>query len=680
MTTEVETTTPDILSALQHACASHVGMRREENQDSFGLVSGSDYRLYIVADGMGGVRGGAIASSLAVKTVEGELSHAPVVAAADVLSAIKSANKSILEAGLADPAIAGMGTTFVALFFSGTSLHVLNVGDSRAYRIRNRKIEQLTEDHTLVRELVRQGAITEDQAENHPVSHMLTRSLGPAPDIEVDCILSKDGPVRGDRYLLCSDGLYNMLTESQILQTVCSNPSDVAVESLVDQANKNGGTDNITVFLVEVGQHFPVGIEDIQVVADEEPELPHTNTEAVHAAEQTVHSDTNLSNGTKPQQETKDNDQFEGSIQDEIEHFEYQEDSESGPETAQQPQSSSAGSARSSANERQPLVAPLVILLAGIGGGLVTYGLLNIGARDGAVVQMEHAEGVRLLSPSEPRIAVVNPSAAAVDNTQAAALQLPLLTTILVGEDSQQLPQSQPSLAIPNSNNVAPSDLSGITKRIDQLKVNLGEYERKLAEFEKPLSGDLGNILKTASQRREQLKIQDTAVREKLDQATGGLTVWYGRRKRLETTDLSNLASEVAVSSENVFKRQKEFTDASWAYMQKAEALNFKPRDTELQAQAQALQQERERRGRELASAVRAAIEEAVADVEHKISELTLERDRIDQELAGLDKDVDFVKVVTGSNSEAKRQLRALLQREREIAASELADLQKIAQ
>ena len=678
MTTEVETSTPDILSALQHACASHVGMRREENQDSFGLVSGADYRLYIVADGMGGVRGGAIASGLAVKTVETELSQDPVVAAADVIAAVKNANKVILETGLADPAIAGMGTTFVALFFSATSLHILNVGDSRAYRIRNRKIEQLTEDHTLVRELVRQGAITEDQAENHPVSHMLTRSLGPAPDIEVDCMISKDGPVRGDRYLLCSDGLYNMLSESQILQTVCSNPSDVAVESLVDQANKNGGTDNITVFLIEVGASFPVGIEDIQVISSEEPDLPHTNAEVKQIHELPPNEDVHLSNGSNGRESAQQSSQIDQSANTEFEHYEFEEDSE--PHSGSQAAVSENSTKSLGSNERQPLVAPLVILLAALGGGLVTYGLHSIGARDEVVVPASETEGVRLIMPAEPRIAMVAPSAAVPDNAHSAGLQLPLLTTVLVGEEAQP-PTSIPSgVELAGASSATPNDLSGITKRIDQLKIHLAEYERKLAEFEKPLSGDLGNILKSASQRREQLKLQDAAVREKLDQATRGLTVWYGRRKRLETTDLSNLASEVAVSSEIVFKRQKEFTDASWAYMQKAEALNFKPRDTELQSQAQTLQQERERRGRELASAVRAAIEEAVADVEHKISELTLERDRIDQELAGLDKDVDFVKVVTGSNSDAKRQLRAQLQREHEIVSSELADLQKLAQ
>lgn len=659
-------------------------MRREENQDSFGLVSGTDYRLYIVADGMGGVRGGAIASGLAVKTIEAELTRAPVVAAADVMGAIKIANKTILETGLADPTIAGMGTTLVALFFSGTSLHVLNVGDSRAYRIRNNKIEQLTEDHTLVRELVRQGAITEEQAENHPVSHMLTRSLGPAPDIEIDCILSKDGPVRGDRYLLCSDGLYNMVGEAQILKTVCNNPTDVAVESLVEQANKNGGTDNITVFIVEVGSQFPVGLEDIQVISSEEPELPHVAEQAKFDSDEGATSSLESSD-SNVQTETVSPNSSPPSEDEELESFEYEDEVAAhldlGPDSHSNAAVASNPAARS---ERQPLVAPLVILLAALGGGLVTYGFHSIGSRDNpAIVTSEEDKGVILLNPSDPQVAEVSANAAVAGNAQNGSLQLPLLTTVLVGEEAQGgKPQEQNSQAqqTQNSNNLNESDLSGINKRIDQLKIYISEYERKLAEFDRPLSGDLGNILKTASQRREQLKVQDGAIRDQLDQATRGLTVWYGRRKRLETTDLSNLASEVAVSSENVFKRQKEFTDASWAYMQKAEALNFKPRDSELQAQAQTLQQERERRGRELASAVRTAIEEAIADVEHKISELTLERDRIDQELSGLDKDVDFVKVVTGSNGEAKKLLRTQIQREHDIAVSELADLQKLAQ
>jgi protein phosphatase len=248
------------LSTLRCAAGTDVGMRRDENQDCFGIFKSDLYHGYFIADGMGGVHGGATASRLAISTLEELLPKGGGRVGPDHLISIASqANGRIFDRGSQEPSLAGMGTTLVGLVFTPEGLISVNVGDSRAYRVRGNSIQQLTEDHTLVRELVRSGALDLAEAEKHPVSHMLTRSLGPVAEVQIEARFVAEAPELGDIYILCSDGLYNLVSEEEILGVVRQNPLDDANQILINLANQRGGPDNITVLVISVGERIGKG-------------------------------------------------------------------------------------------------------------------------------------------------------------------------------------------------------------------------------------------------------------------------------------------------------------------------------------------------------------------------------------------------------------------------------------
>ena len=228
--------------------ATDVGRVRHINQDSLVARSG----LFAVADGMGGHIAGEIAAEIAVGVLEG---HAAIVSTHDLIHAIHEMNAAILARAEAEPALSGMGTTLcaLALIVNGEQerLAVANVGDSRIYVHAGDELQQLTEDHSLVAQLVRDGTLTASQADRHPQRNVLTRALGIDPDVAVDAweVL----PFTGDRFVLCSDGLSNELTDDQIAAVLrrLADPQEAADE-LVRLANENGGRDNITVVVVDI--------------------------------------------------------------------------------------------------------------------------------------------------------------------------------------------------------------------------------------------------------------------------------------------------------------------------------------------------------------------------------------------------------------------------------------------
>lgn len=246
------------MTTLQWGAATHVGQLREANQDRYLVLDG----LFAVADGMGGHRGGEVASSQAVDTLRDTMTSPSADA---LVQAVVAANLAVFGRGLQEPELQGMGTTLVVLALldrGGASvLGVANVGDSRAYLLADGGLSQLTEDHSLVETMVRQGQLTQAEAENHPRRNILTRALGIEPELEVD--LWEVRPASGDRFLLCSDGLFNELSDDQITGTLrrLANPQEAADE-LVRLANEHGGRDNITVVLVDVvdGAGEPPGV------------------------------------------------------------------------------------------------------------------------------------------------------------------------------------------------------------------------------------------------------------------------------------------------------------------------------------------------------------------------------------------------------------------------------------
>jgi PPM family protein phosphatase len=230
------------LRIAEKAALSDVGRARQSNEDSFLERS----PLFVVADGMGGARAGEVASAIAVETAKGsEVGASPEQ---DLAGVVKAANAEIYRKAQEDSEHAGMGTTFTGALVTGTEVAIGHVGDSRMYRYRDGQLERLTQDHSLVEEFVRQGKLTPEEAEVHPQRSIITRALGPEPDVEVDTFTY---PGRaGDIYLICSDGLTGMISEDAIAQILSSSDSlEGAARELIDAANENGGRDNITAIL-----------------------------------------------------------------------------------------------------------------------------------------------------------------------------------------------------------------------------------------------------------------------------------------------------------------------------------------------------------------------------------------------------------------------------------------------
>jgi protein phosphatase len=246
------------LRIVEKAALSDVGRQRQGNEDSF-LERAP---LFAVADGMGGARAGEVASRIAVEQfdVEQDEDAPPEERLAEVA---RAANRQIHKMAQEESAYAGMGTTFTAALFGGRELTIGHVGDSRLYRLRDGKLERLTHDHSLVEEFVRQGKLTPEEAEVHPQRSIITRALGPEPEVEVDTYTH---PGRdGDVYLINSDGLTGMINEDRVAEILRDRESlDDAAKKLIAAANENGGKDNITVVLFRLGSDGEDGEDDAQ--------------------------------------------------------------------------------------------------------------------------------------------------------------------------------------------------------------------------------------------------------------------------------------------------------------------------------------------------------------------------------------------------------------------------------
>jgi PPM family protein phosphatase len=235
---------------LQPFGVTDAGKVRQNNEDALLVGEGEDETLFVVADGIGGFEAGEVASSLAVDVLKDLQPDEPFKVA------IGEANRRILAAGRGDEKLSGMGTTVVAIRFGGTQrepvAEVAHVGDSRAYLMRGGEMKPITEDHSLVAELVRSGDLTRAQAAEHPQKNLITRALGADEEVDVDTAVLPIEP--NDRILLCSDGLSDMVPESRISDILAESPNDPerAARSLLSAALDAGGNDNITVVVVDV--------------------------------------------------------------------------------------------------------------------------------------------------------------------------------------------------------------------------------------------------------------------------------------------------------------------------------------------------------------------------------------------------------------------------------------------
>jgi len=235
-----------LLRAADTIAKSDTGRQRRENEDS----ALAQAPVFVVADGMGGAQAGEVASQIAVEAFAQGLPDSGT-AEQRLVSRAQEANRRIFDVSRSERERAGMGTTLTAAYLDDSTLTIAHVGDSRAYLFRGGSLRRLTQDHSLVDELVRRGKLTEEQAAEHPQRSIITRALGPEPEVEVD---TWTYPVRaGDVLMLCSDGLTSMVSEERVEEILASSDSlKAAAQGLIDEANAAGGRDNITVVLFRV--------------------------------------------------------------------------------------------------------------------------------------------------------------------------------------------------------------------------------------------------------------------------------------------------------------------------------------------------------------------------------------------------------------------------------------------
>jgi PPM family protein phosphatase len=225
-----------------YARASDTGKKRRRNEDSYVVAP----PLFAVADGMGGAQAGEVASKLAAAALE-DTDSGSSSGQERVVSLIQEANRRVYARANTDPATSGMGTTMTVALVEGQVVTIGHVGDSRAYLVRAGRLEQLTEDHSLVNELLKSGKLSPQEAETHPQRSVITRAVGTDPDVDVDAFTVD--ALEGDVFLLCSDGLTDMVDDDGILDVVERYHDDLdrVAKSLVSAANRGGGEDNITV-------------------------------------------------------------------------------------------------------------------------------------------------------------------------------------------------------------------------------------------------------------------------------------------------------------------------------------------------------------------------------------------------------------------------------------------------
>ena len=235
---------------------SDVGKVREINEDSYYISESLDeVQLYIIADGMGGYNGGEIASSLAIKSAKNyiENNFKDIEKDRDSIiqllgSSMEYANMVVYEKSQEKPELHGMGTTLEICLIYNNKVYIGHIGDSRIYRIRKEFIRKLTQDHSYVQKLVKEGKITKEQAEVHPQKNMLTRALGCNAFVEPDVMVK--GFLKDDILVMCSDGLTNMV-KTEIIYQEASKNIEQAPKELVRIANENGGKDNVTVVIIK---------------------------------------------------------------------------------------------------------------------------------------------------------------------------------------------------------------------------------------------------------------------------------------------------------------------------------------------------------------------------------------------------------------------------------------------
>jgi serine/threonine protein phosphatase PrpC len=712
---------PPVLSYLSYASHSDVGKKREENQDSYGVIEREAYRIFVVADGMGGVKGGAVASQLAIQTFEEALNDKPIPE--NYIRSVKQANATVFAKGQEEQELSGMGTTFLALCFSADHLHVLHVGDSRAYRFREEKVEQLTHDHTLIQELVDAGALSEDQAEDHPVSHMLTRSLGPAAEVAPDCTLTLDGPLGGDRYLICSDGLYNLVDMDELPALIVGKSNEEAVRVLVDEANERGGIDNITAMLITVSDEYPFTLEDLPepireaTSTDDTQELDRRELErALDEKEQG--EDRDLEEGSSPSLESSV--RLDSSVEEKLfaAHERNGDISEEDSEGVEIQENENPTDKNSVSAVSPPMHGPRSRILPFIAGVAAAVTVISVvlmqreprlaGPPEGSAPPQEAQEVVALKGGEDASVAL--PEGGGTEETA----PTPAVDTSGLQDDTFVRPdqdenETQDSVLPPRGESVTDApppvqqsvaqservhaadtladlqrsqkqQLSGTSlEMLEARQVLLMQraerLEKQLSLLREPLSGDVGEILRLSPQR-ERVKTQELRqVRAEIDIATRRLAVWYGRKRRMEHSDPLSLSVEVAAVSETVGATKRKFDQITWEYLKKAEAFRYEPENLNIKRDLVTLRQQRQEQLGSLSREIETAIREEIQASDEAIAKLTLKRDHIEEELRSLRQQEQVARVIANGTERDRDLLIEKLSEELDIINAELQEL-----
>jgi len=603
-------------------------MRRDENQDTYGILERESFRFFIVADGMGGAKGGAVASNMAIAIISEQLANGSEITIERVSSAVRLANSEIFQKGNADPALSGMGTTFVGLAFFEERLLICNVGDSRAYRMRNGALIQLTTDHTLVQELIRSGSITEDQAERHPISHMLTRSLGPTAQIEVDCRICEQPPLPGDRYLLCSDGLYNMLEEDEMSDLLEDHDVERAVEEMIRLANERGGTDNITAVVIEVTEGYPTVAYARRTKAKS----------AAHEAPGRTPSDPGLEAARE----------FLNGFVEERE----------------------SGLHEVPTKKRGGVKWVLGAILAGFAvGGVAGLSLLP-GFFDNLIPPSLYST-----SDSLPTILEESKETSRLESPKVSLASIPATAAPTLAAVLEPTPLPPPEAIIPPP--VTP-DLSTVTKRKEALEQTILELNEKIAAFQKPITGELMTSRQRIEKRKRELVAEQEAAEAEVELLSRKLAVWFGRRTKLLTIEPINIANEVAVTAPDVHEAKNRFEQVTWEYLNESEAYRYNPQDKALEGRVNDLIEKRAHAYQELLVKTRSAIEENVTSADRALDDLNARKEKIARELHEIQKEESFTKMLLSPLSEERETFKAELVKEREVSISELEGLKSL--
>jgi serine/threonine protein phosphatase PrpC len=617
------------LALLRCAAGTDVGMRREENQDCFGIIKRPDFQAFFVADGMGGAQGGATASRMAIGTLQDTLNQPETHISLDSMtSVVESINRKIYDKGSADPSYAGMGTTLVGLVFTSSSTIVMNVGDSRAYRVRHQNIEQISKDHTLLGELISSGTIEADDARGQSVSHMLTRSLGPLPDVEVESRILAELPENGDIYVLCSDGLTNYVPPEDILAVVRQNPLDDASQILINLANQRGGGDNITVLLIAVGERTPRTRKPTLPFPPFESESPQTIQE-VDETSRAVETRVAI-----PQ-----------------------------PPPVEEPKDLKA--ARKALRERQrvyggppPAIPTFLLLAATLGTGLFI----------GSVARKASLFGFEKLADIYP-------------DYEAPARNVP--------QARKEVQEEVPSLAAlarqirseRMNDQDDPQASSGSSRKPEQIRASISRLQQQIQALKtEPINSSSDN---TEQIRAEVDRLQKdySTIESNLDVASRAVTLWLSRQVAFENQKKSgeSLAEieQVAAYSVPIKEKLAALSAVSYQYRSKADEVELYPGNQALRADFEALQAKRDQLRDELQIDVRKALGNILANTYKDYETIKIKRDILWLDLQSAKRELEVQTTLADSDQTKRGDLIRSLEDRLATEQRELIDTQQ---